>query len=52
VLGSTLGRALAPNNQFGQIAVGTVAGAIGQKLAQASAASLATDAASVSFTES
>jgi hypothetical protein len=28
VLGSALGRALAPNNQFGQIAIGTVAGAI------------------------
>jgi hypothetical protein len=49
VLGSALGRALAPNNQFGQIAVGTVAGAIGQKLAQAFSASLLTDAAGVNF---
>jgi hypothetical protein len=45
VLGSALGRALAPNNQFGQIAIGTVAGAIGQQLAQAFAASLQTNAA-------
>jgi hypothetical protein len=45
VLGSALGRALAPNNQFVQLAAGTVVGAIGQKLAQAFVASLATDAA-------
>jgi hypothetical protein len=44
VLGSALGRALAPNNQFGQIAIGTVAGAIGQQLAQTFAASLQADA--------
>jgi murein DD-endopeptidase MepM/ murein hydrolase activator NlpD len=43
VLGSALGRALAPNDQFGQIAVGTVAGAVGQRLAQAFATSLQTD---------
>jgi Ca2+-binding RTX toxin-like protein len=49
VLGSALGRALAPNNQFGQIAVGTVAGAIGQKLAQAFSGSLLTNAAQVDF---
>jgi hypothetical protein len=48
VLGSALGRALAPNNQFVQLAAGTVIGAIGQKLAQAFAASLATDGAKVS----
>jgi Ca2+-binding RTX toxin-like protein len=47
VLGSALGRALAPNNQFAQIAVGTVAGAIGQKLAQAFSGSLLTDASTV-----
>jgi hypothetical protein len=45
VLGSALGRALAPNNQFVQLAAGTVVGAIGQKLAQAFAASLTTDGA-------
>ncbi len=45
VLGSALGRALAPNNQFVQLAAGTVVGAIGQKLAQAFAASLATNGA-------
>jgi Ca2+-binding RTX toxin-like protein len=49
VLGSALGRALAPNNQFVQLAASTVIGAVGQKLAQAFAASLATDGASVSF---
>jgi hypothetical protein len=49
VLGSALGRALAPNNQFGQIAIGTVAGAIGQKLAQAFNASLLTDASKFSL---
>jgi Cadherin domain/RTX calcium-binding nonapeptide repeat (4 copies)/Haemolysin-type calcium binding protein related domain len=43
VLGSALGRALAPNNQFVQIAAGTVIGAVGQKLAQAFAGSLAAD---------
>src|SRR5947209_12394160 len=47
VLGSALGRALAPNNQFVQIAAGTVIGAVGQKLAQAFAASLTTNGASV-----
>ena len=46
VLGSALGRALAPNNQFVQLAAGTVVGAVGQKLAQAFVASLTTDAAS------
>jgi hypothetical protein len=46
VLGSALGRALAPNNQFVQLGAGTVIGAIGQKLAQAFAASLATNGAS------
>jgi hypothetical protein len=50
VLGSALGRALAPNNQFVQIAAGTVVGAVGQKLAQAFVASLTTDAASVNLT--
>ncbi len=49
VLGSALGRALAPNNQFVQLAAGTVAGAAGQKLAQAFVASLKTDAAGVSL---
>ena len=49
VLGSALGRALAPNNQFGQIAIGTVAGAIGQQLAQTFAASLLTDASKISL---
>jgi hypothetical protein len=32
VLGSALGRALAPNNQFVQLAAGTVIGAVGQRL--------------------
>jgi hypothetical protein len=45
VLGSALGRALAPNNQFVQLAAGTVIGAVGQKLAQAFAASLTTNGA-------
>jgi RTX calcium-binding nonapeptide repeat (4 copies) len=45
VLGSALGRALAPNNQFVQLAAGTVVGAVGQKLAQAFAASLTTNGA-------
>jgi hypothetical protein len=49
VLGSALGRALAPNNQFVQLAAGTVVGAIGQKLAQAFSASLATNGADVSL---
>jgi hypothetical protein len=49
VLGSALGRALAPNNQFVQIAAGTVIGAVGQKLAQAFADSLTTDGASVNL---
>jgi hypothetical protein len=49
VLGSALGRALAPNNQFVHIAAGTVAGAIGQKLAQAFSGSLLTNAAQVDF---
>jgi RTX calcium-binding nonapeptide repeat (4 copies) len=43
VLGSALGRALAPNNQFVQLVAGTVVGAVGQRLAQAFVASLATD---------
>jgi hypothetical protein len=47
VFGSALGRALAPNNQFAQIAVGTVAGAIGQQLAQTFAASPLTDASKI-----
>jgi hypothetical protein len=50
VLGSALGRALAPNNQFLALGAGTVVGAIGQKLAQTFAASLLTDASKVSFT--
>jgi hypothetical protein len=49
VLGSALGRALAPNNQFVQLAAGTVVGAIGQKLAQAFAASLTTNGAGVNL---
>jgi hypothetical protein len=49
VLGSALGRALAPNNQFVQLAAGTVIGAVGQKLAQAFAASLTTDGATFDF---
>ena len=49
VLGSALGRALAPNNQFVQLAAGTVVGAVGQKLAQAFSASLLTDGAGVNL---
>ena len=49
VLGSALGRALAPNNQFVQIVASTVVGAVGQKLAQAFAASLTTDAATINL---
>jgi hypothetical protein len=44
IFGSALGRALAPNNQFAQLAVGTVAGLIGQKLLQTFTASLTLDA--------
>ncbi|WP_375415514.1 hypothetical protein [uncultured Bradyrhizobium sp.] len=47
VLGSALGRALAPNNPFVQLSAGTVIGAAGQRLAQAFAGSLATDGATV-----
>ncbi len=49
VLGSALGRALAPNNQFVQIAASTVIGAIGQKLAQAFSASLLTNGVEVNL---
>jgi Ca2+-binding RTX toxin-like protein len=47
VLGSAIGRALAPNNQFAQLAAGTVAGAIGQRLAQTFSSSLDTNATGV-----
>lgn len=47
VLGSAIGRALAPNNQFAQLAAGTVAGAIGQKLALALSSSLTADATQI-----
>jgi RTX calcium-binding nonapeptide repeat (4 copies) len=47
VLGSALGRALAPNNVFLAITASTVIGAAGQRLAQAFAASLATDGTKV-----
>jgi Ca2+-binding RTX toxin-like protein len=50
VLGSTLGRALAPNNQFVQIAAGTVLGVAGQKLAQVFLSSLSTNATTVNLT--
>ncbi len=50
VLGSALGRALAPNNQFVQLAAGTVAGAAGQKLAQAFAASLSANGSTIDLT--
>jgi outer membrane lipoprotein SlyB len=49
VLGSALGRALAPNNQFVALVGSTVIGALGQKLAQAFSASLATNAATVNL---
>jgi hypothetical protein len=51
VLGSALGRALAPNNQFVQIAASTVIGAVGQKLAQAFSGSLAADGSSIGLTD-
>jgi FG-GAP-like repeat/RTX calcium-binding nonapeptide repeat (4 copies) len=51
VLGSALGRALAPNNQFVQLAAGTVVGAAGQRLAQAFAASLTTNGADISLAD-
>ena len=44
IFGSAIGRALAPNNQFAQLAAGTVAGLIGQKLLQTFTASLTLDA--------
>jgi Ca2+-binding RTX toxin-like protein len=47
VLGSAIGRALAPNNQFAQLAAGTVAGAIGQKFGQIISSSLKADAAAI-----
>jgi Ca2+-binding RTX toxin-like protein len=43
VFGSAIGRALAPNNQFAQLGAGTVAGAIGQKLAQVFSSTLLSD---------
>ncbi len=51
VLGSAIGRAIAGNNQFAQLAAGTVAGAIGQKLATAISSSLVTNAASMAVTD-
>jgi Ca2+-binding RTX toxin-like protein/20S proteasome alpha/beta subunit len=47
VLGSAIGRALAPNNQFAQLAAGTVAGAIGQKFGQIISSSLKADATGI-----
>jgi hypothetical protein len=44
VFGSAIGRALAPDNQFGHLLGSTVGGLIGQKLAQNFAASLTFDA--------
>src|ERR1700754_3597956 len=44
IFGSALGRALAPDHQFAELAVGTVAGLIGQKLLQTFTASLTLDA--------
>jgi Ca2+-binding RTX toxin-like protein len=49
VLGSALGRALAPDNRFLASVAGTVVGAAGQKLAQAFSASLTTDASQVNL---
>jgi hypothetical protein len=43
VFGSSIGRILAPDNQFGHLLGGTVGGLIGQKLAQNFAASLTFD---------
>ena len=44
VFGSSIGRILAPGNQFGQLLGGTVGGLIGQKLAQNFLTSLSFDA--------
>lgn len=49
VLGSALGRALAPNNQFLAIGASTVIGAAGQKLAEAFSKSLLTDGATINL---
>jgi hypothetical protein len=53
VLGSAIGRALAPNNQLAQLAAGTLAGtvasAIGQKFGQVLSASLSDNAANISL---
>jgi hypothetical protein len=53
VLGSAIGRALAPNNQLLQVAAGTLAGtvasAIGQKFGQVLSASLSENAAQISL---
>jgi hypothetical protein len=51
VLGSALGRALAPNNQFLAIGASTVIGAVGQRLAQAFSASLLTNGATINFAD-
>ena len=47
ILGSALGRALAPDNRFLASVAGTVVGAAGQKLAQAFSASLLTDGSKI-----
>jgi hypothetical protein len=53
VLGSAIGRALAPNNQLAQLAAGTLAGtvasAIGQKFGQVLSASLSQNASQISL---
>src|SRR6266702_3438654 len=51
VFGSSIGRAIAGNNQFAQLAAGTVGGFIGQKLAAEIAKSLQTDASDFSFAD-
>ncbi|MFB6448179.1 calcium-binding protein [Bradyrhizobium tunisiense] len=47
IFGSAIGRAVAGDNQFAQLAAGTVGGLIGQKLGQLVATSLLTDVSSV-----
>ncbi|MCJ9728971.1 calcium-binding protein [Bradyrhizobium sp. PRIMUS42] len=49
IFGSAIGRAVAGDNQFAQLAAGAVGGLIGQKLGQLVAASLLTDGSSVAI---
>jgi 20S proteasome alpha/beta subunit len=51
IFGSAIGKAIAGNNQFAQLAAGTVAGAIGQTFGQALSVSLLGDLTKVSVSQ-